>query len=174
MSRTSFPNAIQKDPAKGVQGDKATLNPCVYTDRNYLAGDEAVTVGNFVWVDPDNLAPEDYHGSGALLAVSEGSAGVLPVGLVERNLSYVNPDLFSTATLVVPKFAALNTIVRGDVYVVSATAAIGGQKVFAVLADGSIKTDATGATVAGAVETNWSVTEGGAAGAIITISNWSA
>ena len=43
----------------------------------------------------------------------------------------------------------------------------------AILAGGGLKTGTAGASISGAVETGWSVLEGGAAGEIITISNWS-
>lgn len=174
MAYIGFPNTVQKFPAKGVAGDKATLHPFVYTDRNYVAGDDAVTVGNFVWDDPDNPDPADYHGSGILKALSTGTYGVSPLGIVERNLSSMNYELLNGGTLVLPELTPLNTVKRGDLYVLASTAATKGQKVFATLADGSIQTAAAGATVAGAIETPWEVTEGGAAGERITISNWSA
>lgn len=172
MAIANFQGQVQKTPAKGVPGDKASLNPHVYTDRNYVAGDDAVTVGNFVWDDPANPAPADYHGSGVLAALSSGTGQ--PAGIVERNLSYVNYNLLDGGTLVLPEHAPLNTVRRGDLYAVASTAATKGQKVFATLADGSIQTGAAGATISGAIETPWEVTEGGAAGELITISNWSA
>lgn len=178
MAYVGFPSTVQKYPAKGKPGEKASLNPVVYTDRNYIAGDDSVTVGNFVWADPDNPEPVDYqpsgHGSGILAALSTGAAGASPVGIVENTLTFVNDDLRSVGTMIVPKGSNLSTIRRGDLYVAASTAASLGQKVFAVLADGTIKTGAAGATVAGAIETAWEVTEGGAAGDLITISNWNA
>lgn len=171
---TNFPNTIQQYPAKGVQGDKATLNPFVYTDRNYIAGDDGVTVGHFVWDDPTNPVnnPDDYHGSGIFKALSTGTAGVQPVGIVERNLSYILWDLTVGASLVVPKGSALNTVKYGDMYVVATTAATKGQKLFAVIADGTIQTGAAGGTVSGAVETPWVVVDGGPADSLITVSSW--
>ena len=93
---------------------------------------------------------------------------------MERNLSYFNYDLKDGGTLTLPEAANLTVVRRGDLYAVASTAANKGQKVFAVLADGSLKTGPAGAAVSGAVETPWTVTEGGAAGELITISNWSA
>jgi hypothetical protein len=174
MAYIGFPSTVQKYPAKGVPGQKASLNPVVYTDRNYIAGDDAVTVGNFVWADPDNPEPADYHGSGILAALSTGTAGVFPLGIVENTLTFVNDDLRSAGTLVVPKGFNLTTARRGDFFVVASTAATIGQKLFATLADGSIQTGAAGATIAGAIETPWKVEEGGAAGELITVSNWEA
>ena len=173
MAKTDFQTQVATTPAVGVPGDKASLNPFVYTDRNFVAGDATVTVGNFVWDDPDNPATNaSYHGSGIFKALSTGEAGTLPLGIVQRNLSYVNYDILDSGTLVVPELAPLQTVLFGDMYAIATTAATKGQKVFAVFADGSLKTGAAGATIAGAIETNWLVTEGGATGEIITVSSW--
>ena len=172
MARADFQTQVQPVPAIGVPGDKASLNPFVYTDRNYVAGDETVTVGNFVWEDPANPVLPNYHGSGVLKALSTGTG--LPLGIVQRNLSYVNYDILDSGTLIVPENAPLQTVVKGDLYAFATTAAIKGQKVFATLADGTLQTGAAGATVAGAIETPWVVTEGGAAGELITVSSWEA
>ena len=172
MTYIGFPSTVRQRPTKGMPGDKASLNPVVYTDRNCIAGDEAVTVGNFVWRDPSDPDPADAHGAGVCTALSTGSAGALPLGIVENTLSFVNDDVRGAGTLTVPKGAALSTVRRGDLYVVASTAAAKGQKLFAVLADGSIMTGAAGAALAGTVETPWVVTGGGAAGELITVSNW--
>ena len=172
MATANFQNQVVKVPGLGVPGDKASLNPIVTTDRNYIAGDAAVKVGNFVWADPLNPVSPDYHGSGVWEALSTGGAGVLPLGVVVRNLSYVNYDILSGATLTVAKGANLTVVTRADLYAVATTAATKGQKVFATLAGGAIQTGAAGATIAGAIETPWFVVEGGVAGELITISAW--
>lgn len=172
MATANFQNQVAKFPGLGVPGDKASLNPIVTTDRNYIAGDAAVTIGNFVWDNPANPVPPDYHGSGVLEALSTGTAGVLPLGIVLRNLSYVDYDIRDGGTLVVPEGSNITTVIYGDLYAVATTAATKGQKVFATLAGGAIQTGAAGATIAGAVETPWFVVEGGAAGELITISAW--
>lgn len=178
MALANFQTQVQKYPAKGAPGDKASLNAFHYTDRNYVAesvGDVPVKVGGFVWssVANDTLT---YEGSGVFSAVAvQASASAqltAPLGIVERNLSYVNYDILDGGTLDVPDNAPLNIVIYGDLYAVATTAATPGQKVFATLADGSIQTGAKSATVSGAVETNWVVTEGGAAGSLITISAW--
>lgn len=168
MANTHFQTQVAKFPGLGVPGDKASLNPIVTTDRNYIAGDAAVTIGNFVWDDPANPVPPDYHGS----AVSTGAADTPPLGIVLRNLSYVNYDIRDGGTLIVPEGSNITTVIHGDLYVVATTAATKGQKVFATLAGGAIQTGAAGATIAGAVETPWFVVEGGAAGELITVSSW--
>lgn len=157
MSQSHFQTTISATPAHGVAGDRATLNPAVYTVNNPLA-DGAVTVGSFVW-------PTDAG------AANTGTGK--PLGFVERVQSQYNYDLLSGASMTIAEGGALTVVRKGDYYAVSTTTASVGQKVFAVLADGSIKTDAAGATVAGAVETDWHVVVGGDADDLITISNWS-
>jgi hypothetical protein len=62
--------------------------------------------------------------------------------------------------------------VKGDYFVVTATAATVGQAVFA-MTDGTVKTDASGATVTNGIETSWRVKTAGSANDVIIISNWS-
>lgn len=174
MAKTAFQKRVESVPAPGVPGDKADLSPHVYTETTFVAGDAAVTVGNFVWADPDNPDPAFPSGPGACKALSTGPAGALPLGLVERNLSFRNSAILDGATLVAPRGAALNIVKRGALFAVSKTAATRGQKVFASLADGAVLTGEATAAISGAVETSWEVVDGGAAGACITISNWSA
>ena len=146
--------------APGVPGDKATLNPTAYTVHNPLAEGTGVTAGRFVWPGTDAEHQAKINGTG------------VPLGIVERLLVYpwaCGAD--DTTTLALPDGSPLSVIIKGDVYVVTATAATVGQKVYAVLADGTIKTDATGQTVAGAVETGFTVKTAGAAGDTIITSN---
>jgi hypothetical protein len=69
---------------------------------------------------------------------------------------------------------ALTVGLRGDYWVTTLTAAAPGQKVFAVLDGGAAKAGDHGATIAGAIETQWFVVSAGAAGEVIKISNWAA
>ena len=68
--------------------------------------------------------------------------------------------------------AAINACGKGDLLVVSAASATAGQKVFAVLATGLIVAGAAGATIAGAIETNWRIVTSASAGDVFQISNW--
>lgn len=76
------------------------------------------------------------------------------------------------ASNTVPVGYPVSVEVKGDFFAVTATDATVGQKVFAVSADGTIKTGAAQATVEGAVETDFEVIQAGAAGDVIIISNW--
>lgn len=157
MSQTHFQTIINPFPGQGVAGDRATLNPAVYTVGNPLA-DGPVNTGSFVWATADGAA---NTGTGE------------PLGFVERVIAHYNYDLLSGATMTIASGGTLSVARKGDYYAVSATAATTGQKVFAVLADGTLKTDTAGSTVTGAVESGWYVVKGGNAGELITISNWS-
>ena len=60
----------------------------------------------------------------------------------------------------------------GDYWATATTAATPRQKVFVNPTTGAISTAAAGGTVSGAVETPWTVIQGGEAGTPILISNW--
>lgn len=158
MAVTSFQNVVNRYPAVGVAGDKVDLNPTVYTAGNPLA-DGPVTVGTFVWATENG-------------ASNNSSSPLQPLGVVERVQCYYNYNMLEGATLIIGDASPLSVIVKGDVYVTTLTAATRGQKVFAVLADGTIKTGAAKGTVEGAVETDWYVVSSGEANSLIIISNW--
>lgn len=155
----NFQQQVNAYPAKGVPGDRASLNPHVYVIGNPLA-EGHVTLGRFVW-------------DGSEIGLAKNSGTGKPLGFVERVLAYYDLELGQPGGLATPDRAPLLVARKGDYYAVAVTAAIRGQKIFAVLADGSLKSGAAGAAISGAVETDWVVIEGGAAGELITISNWS-
>lgn len=156
-----FQTKVYTTVAPGVAGDLATPDQAIYQALNFIA-EEPCTVGNFVFASA--TAPESQ-------AVPGGSGQ--PLGLVQRNLSYVNQNITSPGTLTVPAGSALMVAILGDFWVVSATDATVGQAVFANATTGAVSTAAPGATVEGSVETSWRVKKGGAAGEPIIISNWS-
>lgn len=147
--------------AIGVPGQHMSTNPLVSTQKGYCAAD-TVTIGGFVWATKDNDAFVKSTGTGA------------PLGLAVREIT--NPLGYNeSASNTVPKGFPVSVAVKGDFAVVTGTNAIVGQSVFAVLADGSIKTGTAGETIEGAEETNYKVVNingGGAVDDIIVISNW--
>lgn len=151
-------------PAIGVPGQHMSTNPLVSTQKSYCAAD-TVTIGGFVWATTvkNNDAFVKSTGTGA------------PLGFAVREIT--NPLGYNeSASNTVPKGFPVSVAVKGDfAVVVTGTAATVGQSVFAVLADGSIKTGEKGGTVEDAVETDYKVVNingGGAVGDIIVISNW--
>lgn len=157
-------------PAIGVPGQHMSTNPLVSTQKGYCAAD-TVTIGGFVWaatVDKNDATVDKND------AFVKSTGTGAPLGFAVREIT--NPLGYNkSASNTVPKGFPVSVAVQGDFAVITGTVATVGQSVFAVLADGSIKTDTAGSTVDGAVETDYKVVNingGGAVGDIIVISNW--
>lgn len=152
--------------AAGVQGDKATPNQSIYFPKQMVAEGD-VTVGTFV-----------FYGTDASKQASNSKAGGTAadiIGFVERVINYANYanyDVTSEGTLIVPNKSTLTIAMCGDYWATATTAATPRQKVFVNPTTGAISTAAAGGTVSGAIETPWTVIQGGEAGTPILISNW--
>lgn len=142
--------------AIGVPGSRADANTFDYYSQS-LTAETDIIAGTFVWLGTDPELDANYGGTGA------------PIGLVERNIVYPNYDVLSEGTLTIAKDETLTIATRGAFYVTSTTAATVGQAVFALTTNGGVATGDTGADVAGAVETGWTVVTAGAAGETIII-----
>lgn len=149
--------------AAGVQGDKATPNQSIYFPKQMVAEGD-VTVGTFVFYGTD--ASKQASNS-----KTSGTAADL-IGFVERVINYANYDVTREGTLIVPNKSTLTIAMCGDYWATATTAATPRQKVFVNLTTGAISTAAAGETVSDAVETPWTVIQGGEAGTPILISNW--
>lgn len=103
----AFPQkTIGMDLAAGVGGDKATLNPCVYTDRNYLvAPGEVVNAGAFVFEDENGYATMSYKAEG------ETAAARKLIGFVQRDIAYAGKG-----GMEIPEGNALSIAIKGDFY----------------------------------------------------------
>lgn len=154
--------------AAGVQGDKATPNQSIYFPKQMVAEGD-VTVGTFVFYGTDASKQASNTKTGATAA--DATAADL-VGFVERVINYANYDVTSEGTLIVPNKSTLTIAMCGDYWATATTAATPRQKVFVNPTTGAISTAAAGGTVSGAVETPWTVIQGGEAGTPILISNW--
>lgn len=161
-----FQGQVNILPAIGVPGQHMSTNPLVSTQKGYCAAD-TVTIGGFVWA-----ATVDKVDNNDAFVKSTGTGA--PLGFAVREIT--NPLGYNeSASNTVPKGFPVSVAVKGDFAVITRTAATVGQSVFAVLADGSIKTSEKGDTVEGAVETDYKVVNingGGAVDDIIVISNW--
>lgn len=155
-----FQGQVNILPAIGVPGQHMSTNPLVSTQKGYCAAD-TVTIGGFVWAETNDAFVKST-GTGA------------PLGFAVREIT--NPLGYNQpASNTVPKGFPVSVAVKGDFAVITGTDATVGQSVFAVLADGSIKTGTAGDTVEDAIETDYKVVNingGGTAGDIIVISNW--
>lgn len=158
-----FQGQVNILPAIGVPGQHMSTNPLVSTQKGYCAAD-TVNIGGFVW------AVTGKENDAFVKSTGEGA----PLGFAVREIT--NPLGYNeSASNTVPKGFPVSVAVKGDFAVVTGTTATVGQSVFAVLADGSIKTCNTGDSVDDAVKTDYKVVNingGGAVGDIIVISNW--
>lgn len=154
--------ALQKTvktyPGIGIPGAYAAINPIVSTAKGYVAS-AACNIGRFVWADDKKEGCVKPTGTGR------------PLGLAVREIT--NPlGIDVEASNTVPVGYPVSVEVKGDFFAVTTTEATVGQKVFAVVANGTIKTGKAKDTVDGAVETDFEVIQAGAANDVIIISNW--
>lgn len=156
----AFQKTVNTYPGIGIPGAYAAINPIVSTAKGYVAS-AACNIGGFVWADAD---------AGKEGCVKPTGTG-RPLGFAVREIT--NPlGIDVEASNVVPVGYPVSVEVKGDFFAVTLTKATVGQKVFAVLEDGTIKTDAAQATVEGAIETDFEVIQAGSANDVIIISNW--
>lgn len=155
----AFQKTVNTYPGIGIPGAYAAINPIVSTAKGYVAS-AACNIGGFVWAD-------DAGKEGCVKPTGTGR----PLGFAVREIT--NPlGIDVEASNVVPVGYPVSVEVKGDFFAVTTTTATVGQKVFAVLADGTIKTGAAQATVDDAIETDFEVIQAGAANDVIIISNW--
>ena len=154
----NFQNKVNLAPAIGLPGAYAAVNPIVSTAKGYIAKVN-VPVGGFCWEDTTNAGQVNPSGSGA------------PLGFVVREVAYVlNTD--ADAINYVPAGGNVSVQKKGDFFVRAAVAVTKGQKVFADTTTGAVKAGEAGATVSGAVETDFYFVTTAEANEISVISNW--
>lgn len=152
----AFKQTVNTYPGIGIPGAYAAINPIVSTAKGYVAS-AACNIGGFVWTDKKGCVKPTGTGR--------------PLGFAVREIT--NPlGIDVEASNTVPVGYPVSVEVKGDFFAVTTTAATVGQKVFAVLADGTIKTGDAQTTVKDAVETDFEVIQAGAANDVIIISNW--
>lgn len=154
----AFKKTVNTYPGIGIPGAYAAINPIVSTAKGYVAS-AACNIGGFVWADKVKKGCVKPTGTGR------------PLGFAVREIT--NPlGIDVKASNTVPVGYPVSVEVKGDFFAVTATEASVGQKVYAVLADGTIKTADAQENVEGAVETDFEVIQAGAAKDVIIISNW--
>ncbi|EOC0520441.1 hypothetical protein ABW743_003298 [Cronobacter sakazakii] len=156
-----FQSVINQYPAPGVEGGFASTNP----HATFLAGEAALvagtgglTIGRFAW---------------AVSGVATNTGTGAPSGFVHRDGQAAITEWLGASSNVIQAGREVTLMVAGDFWARTATAATRGQKIFAVLADGTIKTGAAGATISGAVETPFYAGSACNAGELVKISTWS-
>lgn len=154
----AFQQTVKTYPGIGIPGAYAAINPIVSTAKGYVAS-AACNIGGFVWADEEKKGFVKPNGTGR------------PLGFAVREITKpLGIDVEASNT--VPVGYPVSVEVKGDFFAVTTTAATVGQKVFAVLKNGTIKTESAQKTVDDAVETDFEVIQAGNANDVIIISNW--
>lgn len=159
----SFQKDVKLYSGVGQPGQPASNSPIIAAAGGpgaFQAGASGLVMACFAWRNATNPLLLDNTGTGK------------PAGFVMNNAN-ATIGYLQGSSMTIPSGREASPVVGGDFWAVSATAATVGQKVFAVLADGTLKTGAAGATISGAVETDWSVASAAAVGDVLIISSWS-
>ena len=154
----NFQSKVELVPAIGLPGAYAAVNPIVSTAKGYIAKVN-VPVGGFCWEDSTNEGQVNPSGTGA------------PLGFVVREVAYPMGTEVDAINYV-PAGGNVSVQKKGDFFVQAAAAVTKGQKVFASLTTGAVSGGTAGATVEGAVETDFYFVTSADAGEISVISNW--
>lgn len=159
----TFQTSVKVYSGVGQEGQPASNTPIIAAAGGpgaFTAGDNGLKMCRFAWRDGADPKKLNNTGTGK------------PVGYVMNNAN-ATIDYLQSNSLTIVKGREASPIVGGDFWAKSLTVATVGQKVFAVLADGTLKTGAAGATVTGAIETDWYVASPAAIGDLLVISTWS-
>ena len=160
-----FQTQIQTTQAPAVAGDFASANPrhsTLSVPGGFIAGPSGLTVGLFAWADT---------ATGTILA---NSGTGTPSCFVHRELNADITTYLAEFGMTIPPGKYVGEMFSsGDFWAknAGAGAVTKGMKAFANTTNGTISFAATGATVAGAVETKWYAHTAGAAGELIKISS---
>jgi hypothetical protein len=122
-----------------------------------------VTVGLFGWIGSNDTVSNTGTGK--------------PGGVIKRDMTGAITDFEAEGSMLIQSGFNVPIVIKGEIWVKTLTDATKGQKAFAVLADGTVKTGAAGAstaggTLSGSIETDFVVLTAAAAGELIAISNW--
>jgi hypothetical protein len=156
-----FQTSVNITPAPAVAGDFASANPnasVLAGPGAFVAGTGGANVGLFGWADANGLVTN--------------AGSVVPTGFIHRDMQALIVTWLAEASMNIPAGQPVTLMSAGDFWAKTLTTATVGQKVFAVLADGTIKTGAAGATIAGAIETKWFVGSAAAANELVKITTW--
>lgn len=158
-----FQTAVNSDLPIALAGDFASSNPrAAYPalEGEFVAGAAGVTVAAFAWIQTDGRTVLNVQPAG----------GAAPDGFVHREQQALITTYLSDSTLLIPQGFPVTLMESGDYFVLSATAAVNGNKVFASVTTGAITYGAAGATIAGYVETAFYVKQAAAANTLAVMS----
>lgn len=156
-----FQTTVNITPAPAVAGDFASANPnasVLAGPGAFVAGTGGANVGLFGWADTNGL-------------VTNAGSGV-PTGFIHRDMQALIVTWLASASMNIPEGQPVTLMSAGDFWAQTLTVATVGQKVFASNTDGTVKTGAAGATIAGYTETKWSVGSAAAVNELVKITTW--
>lgn len=146
-----FPTQVNVQPAIGVSGDFASVNPratVLATTGGLQAGTAGVTIGRFAYIDAAATVATNYN---------QGTAK--PAGFVARRQQGLQPTIKTPYGNTILAGYPVYLFDAGDFYVTNsgASAATVGQKAFASLVDGSVSFFAAGTSPASAAVVTGSI-----------------
>lgn len=144
--------------ARAIAGDIAGINPMSTAVR--IAAED-VTVARFGWMS----AASDSE----VVGTSTDSGVAKPLGVILRDKISTIENWRAEASMVIPKGRNVTLVTGGDIYVEATAGATRGQKAFAQ-DDGAVVFGAAGASIAGAVETDFYAVSSVEAGDVVIIS----
>lgn len=156
-----FQTQVNVTPAPAVAGDFASANPSASVLAGpgaFVAGTGGANVGAFGWADANGK-------------VTNAGSGV-PTGFIHRDTQALITAYLAESSMNIPVGLPVTLMAAGDFWVKTLTASTIGQKVFASNTDGSVKTGAAGATIAGYTETKWFVGSVAGANELAKITTW--
>ena len=169
-----FQTTVNIIPAPAQAGDFASANPrasVLAGPGSLITGTGGVTVGRFAWAAPASGADVLSGTTQGLSLVTNAGAGV-PTGFVHREQQALITVFLGETSNLVPAGIPITLHQAGDFWAQTLTTATIGQKVFASNTDGTVKTGAALATIAGYTETKWLVGSVGAVNELIKITTW--
>jgi hypothetical protein len=168
-----FQQQVYSQPAAGVAGDRASLNPLFSYDAGPggLVAGSSLFVGRFAWA----TSPLDPNGT-PTIANSFGAG--LPSGFLMRSQQALNTTFLSNAGMQVQPGMQCELQIAGDFWVVNdgSTEVLVGQKAYADLATGKVSFAATASPNTGPSATGSTITAstfsvtGSIAGDVLTVS----
>lgn len=159
----SFQKSVNVYSGVGQAGQPASNSPIIAAAGGpgaFQAGTSGLIMARFAWRNSTNPLRLDNTGTGK------------PLGFIYNNAN-ATIGYLQGSSMTIPAGREASPVVGGDFWAIATTVATVGQKVFAVLADGTLATGAAGATISGAVETDWYVASPAAIGDLLIISTWS-
>lgn len=141
-------------------GTRASHNPIYFYPNSLQATENGVLIAHFCWMTA-------IDGVVANIPL----ANEKPLGLIYGELSYPILNIQTNSSITIPAGYTVDVVQKGDLWVISESNVIAGQKVFANIKDGSIIGATAGSTMSDYIETDFSILKTTVAGTPFIIQN---